>query len=156
MLLIMLPCLSFSQAKDMDLYRLAMAEIKKTYTFEKFAKEESKGIQVMPQLIPLSHMGEPFYEELLRETGTDYNLDENWGSIKRNRYLPGLSDVSRSDLKLFFSQIDEGTFMAELIDGALKYRDWEKATIYGTGVKFLLIKSGDKVMILDSAEGEDN
>ncbi len=154
--LIMLPCLSFAQDTDLDLYQLALSEIKKTYAFEKFASDESKGIQVMPQVIPLSHIGEPFYEELLRETGTDYNLDENWGSIRKNRDLPRLSDVSRSDLKLYFSRIDDGTFMAELIDGVLKYRDWEKARIYGTGIKFLLVKNGDKVVILDSAEDEGN
>lgn len=106
----------------------------------------------MPQMIPLSHMGEPFYEELLRETGTDYNLDKNWGSIRRNRDLSGLSDAGRSELRLFFSRIDDSTFMAELVNS--KSRDWEKATLYAESVRFLISYSANKVLILDSAEIE--
>lgn len=152
--LIILPYLSSAQGADLDLYGLAVFEIKKTYGFEKYATDESKGLQVMAQVIPLSHMGEPFYKELLRETGTDYNLDKNWGSIRRNRRLPGLSDASRSDLKLFFTPIDKGTFMAELVNS--KARDWEKATLTGESMRFLLVHSGDKVIILDSAEMDNN
>ncbi|MCE7996852.1 MAG: hypothetical protein HEP71_33130 [Roseivirga sp.] len=153
-LLITLPYLSSAQSADLDLYRLAVYEIKKTYAFEKYTTDESKGIQVMPQVIPLSHMGEPFYKELLRETGTDYNLDKNWGSIRRNRKLPALSDATHSGLKLFFTPIDKGTFMAELVDS--KARDWEKATLTGESFRFLLVHSGDKVIILDSAEMDND
>lgn len=152
-MLIILPCWSLAQAKDMDLYELAVSEIKQTYAFQKHTKEDAKALQVMPQVIPLSHMGEPFFEELLRETGTDYNLDKNWGSIRKNRALAGLSDAGRSELRLFFSRIDDGTFMAELVNS--KSRDWEKATLYGESVRFLLSYSEGKVLILDSAELEN-
>lgn len=109
----------------------------------------------MAQLVPLSHMGESFYEELLRETGVDYNLDENWGSMRKNRALPSLSDASRSSLKLFFSRINGDTFLAELITDT-KYRDWEKATLNSPSITFLLSHTGNRIIILDSAENDDN
>lgn len=150
-----LPTVAFAQASDLDLYALAVFEIKGTYAYENYAGEGKNKLQVMSQVIPLSEIGAPFYEELLRETGTDYRLEENSGSTKRNRDLSNLSDINKSEVKLYFSRIDDGTFMAELLYGEARHRDWEKARLYGKSVKFLLIYSENKVVILDSSEEEN-
>jgi hypothetical protein len=153
--LLTLPVTAIAQVSDLDLYALAVFEIKGSFAYERYAGEDKNKLQVMPQIIPLSEMGAPFFEELLRETGTDYRLEENSGSIKRNRALSDLSDVNKSEVKLYFSRIDDGTFMAELVYGEAKHRDWDKARLYGKSVKFLLIHSENKVMILDSSREEN-
>ncbi|UII24231.1 hypothetical protein [Fulvivirga ligni] len=69
LVLFALPLLSYCQDNSMDLYRLAIVEIKTTDQFKSFTDNKDVNFQVMPEVIPLNQMGFIFREELQKQTG---------------------------------------------------------------------------------------
>ena len=104
----------------MDLYRLAIVEIKTTDQFKSFTDNKEVNFQVMPEIIPLNQMGFIFREELQKQTGIDFGLSNDTIRISKNLDLIKLSDNKKSDLRIFFSDVVNDPMITSISETVLK------------------------------------
>lgn len=154
-LLVLLSNHAFSQSYN--LYELTLRSLKNTEEFREFTVGRTDQIQVMPEVIPFYSIGFGFFDELQKNTGTDYSNRNNTGEIVEQEELAELSERRNSKLKLWFSKIENNVIMAELAyAGSKSDYYYEGITNFGQSMVFFARYENGKLIELKVHKRHNN